>query len=73
MSPEPAPDPARQRFFAIHLIRLTGLLLAGFGLLAIAGRVDLPKAAGVAMFVVGLIDAIVVPLILARKWRTPPQ
>lgn len=66
-----AADPARQRFFVIHAIRLGGLMLAGFGLLGIAGRLDLPKAVGVALFIIGVVDAVVIPLVLTRRWRTP--
>ena len=66
-----ATDPAKQRFFAMQMIRLGGIAIAAFGLLTIAGKIELPKAAGVALFVVGLVDAIVMPLVLARKWRTP--
>ena len=42
-----------------------------FGLLAIAGRVELPVAAGYLLAVVGMAEMLVVPLILSRKWKSP--
>lgn len=62
---------ARSRFMVIQIVRLTGLGLFLFGLLAIAGRVELPVAAGYVLAVVGMAEMLVVPLILSRKWKSP--
>lgn len=66
-------DPARNRFFAIQAIRWIGTLVALFGLLVIYRRIDLPVEAGYVIFVVGLLDALVAPSLLARRWKSPPQ
>jgi hypothetical protein len=67
------PDPAKQRFIVLQLMRLSGAFFALLGLLVVAGKADLPKAAGYAFLVVGFVDLFVVPLLLARRWKSPPQ
>jgi len=64
-------DPARNRFFAIQAMRWIGTLVALFGLLVIYRRIDLPVEAGYVIFVVGLLDALVAPSFLARRWKSP--
>jgi hypothetical protein len=64
---------ARQRFMILNLLRLSGIAMVLFGVLIIAGKVDLPAGAGYVLFAVGLVDALIAPPLLARRWRTPPQ
>ena len=65
-------DKARNRFLAISLLRLAGALLVMFGLVEAAGRLpDVPPIAGMVMVLVGALAFAVVPLLLARRWRTP--
>ena len=66
-------DQARQRFIVLNLVRLTGLFAALFGLAIIAGKLDLPRELGYVAFVIGLFDAMLLPPLLARKWKTPPK
>jgi hypothetical protein len=70
------PDPdsqARNRFFVLNLVRLSGAAMLTFGLLTVAGALPtLPMIAGYALVVIGLVDFLVVPPMLARRWRTPP-
>lgn len=65
-------DPARSRWIALQLIRLTGVAVTLVGILAIAGRIGIPPVAGYVIAVIGLVDAMVVPLLLARRWKSPP-
>ncbi|WP_293881573.1 hypothetical protein [Sphingomonas sp.] len=66
------PDPARPRFVILALIRLGGVLIAFLGIVVIARRwVEPAEIVGGAMILVGAIDVMVVPAILARQWRTP--
>ena len=65
-------DPAKPRFIAIQALRWSGAAMVMFGLLIVYGRIDLPEAAGYALTVVGLIDALIMPTVLARRWRSPP-
>jgi hypothetical protein len=67
-------DPARPRLMIIQAMRWTGLVLVVFGLLVITGRagIDFPREAAYVLVVVGLIDALIMPTVLARRWRSPP-
>ena len=66
------PDPARARFFTLGLIRLGGVALALLGVSIIAKRWIEPAEiiGGVLMFVAA-VDVLVVPVLLAKRWRTP--
>ena len=71
---DPASDEAaRTRFFVIGATRLIGVVIVLAGILGLKGRIPMPDVAGYAFVAFGLIDVFVVPQILARKWRTPPQ
>ena len=67
----PAKDPAKARFIAIALIRLSGVIMVMAGLLITEQRIALPWGAGGFLTVVGFFDVFVMPKILARRWRTP--
>ena len=71
------PDPAAGRFAVIQLLRLSGVAMVLVGLLIAAGRTELlagvPDAVGYALIAGGLADFFVVPTLLARRWRTPPE
>ena len=75
MTPPPsstrAPDPAKSRFIAIQLIRLTGVGMVMLGIAIMVGKVDLPRVSGYLLAAIGLFDAMAMPTILARRWRTP--
>ena len=72
MTPDPsAKDPAKSRFLVLQVMRLSGAVLAIFGLSILAGKIDLPRIAGVALFLVGLFDLLVFPMILIKRWKTP--
>jgi hypothetical protein len=67
------PDPAKTRFIAIQALRWSGLAMAIIGLLAIEKKIELPAEIGYGLFLVGLFGALIMPSLLARRWRTPPQ
>jgi hypothetical protein len=64
-------DPAKAKFIAIQALRWSGLALVLAGLLVLYGKIDLPEIAGYVLFVVGLLDALIMPGVLARLWKTP--
>lgn len=69
---------ARQRFFAISLFRLSGVFILMFGFLIMLETFDFvsgqkAKLMGAIIATVGMFQTIIVPRILARAWRTPPQ
>ncbi len=68
--PKPA-DPARARFLFIAAHRLIGAVLVMLGMLAMQGALDWGKGLGKVLAITGLIVFFVVPLVLARAWRTP--
>jgi hypothetical protein len=69
---------ARQRFIALNLFRLSGVAILMFGFLVMLekfGFVEGQKAKlmGAVIASAGMFQTIIVPRILARAWRTPPQ
>lgn len=63
---------AQYRFLVLNIVRITGAIMLVLGLAVIANGVfDLPKAAGYVLFVFGIIDFMLVPLLLAKKWKSP--
>lgn len=69
---------ARQRFFAIGLFRLSGVIILMFGFLIMLEKFSFvlgekAKLMGAIIATVGMFQTIIVPRILARAWRTPPQ
>jgi hypothetical protein len=76
---KPAPNDAaaRNRWMVITMLRLFGFVVAVLGLVMSQGAVDLAgdsnTIVGYAFIVVGLLDGFVVPQLLARKWRSPPE
>lgn len=64
---------AKQRFFALGLLRLSGAVLIAIGTAVITkGLFGLPLMAGYAFFAIGILDFIILPLILAKRWKSPP-
>jgi hypothetical protein len=64
---------ARNRYMIIQMLRIFGVGLTIVGILIVRGKIDLDPIVGYAFIVVGLLDAFGTPLVLARKWRTPPE
>ncbi len=64
---------ARNRFFAIGVMRLMGVAMIVIGLMTINGRIAvLPPVAGYVLVLIGMADFLLVPRILARRWRSQP-
>ena len=64
---------ARNRYMIIQAMRIFGVALTIGGILITRGKIALDPIIGYAFIAVGLIDAFGAPLLLARKWRTPPE
>ena len=62
---------ARSRWMIMQVMRVSGAAFVVVGALIAAGKTSLPPLAGTVLMLVGLLDATVVPLLLARRWRTP--
>ena len=64
-------DPAKRRYFTIQAVRAAGVVMVLLGILVLNGRLDWPEILGYFLFLNGLFDALFLPTILARRWKTP--
>jgi hypothetical protein len=65
---------AQYRFLVLNLVRITGAAMLVIGLAVIAREAfGLPKAAGYVLFLFGFIDFLVVPVFLAKRWKSTPN
>ena len=64
---------AKQRFFMLSLIRLASTSLIVVGLLILAGKINIPRPAGAAFTIFGLLELVLLPRFLASKWKTPGE
>lgn len=66
-------DPARAKFLFIASHRVVGAVLVMLGMLAMQGALDWGKDLGKVLAIVGLIEFFLLPLILARLWKSLPE
>ena len=66
-------DQARTRYMVMQALRIGGVAMVIVGILIVRGKIEVPTVAGYVLIAVGLLDTFAVPLLLARKWRTPPE
>lgn len=69
---------AKKRFFALSIMRLMGVAFAMIGFILISGGFALAgqptdRWIGAAVVLVGAFDFAVMPLLLARRWRSPKE
>jgi hypothetical protein len=65
---------AQYRFLVINLCRITGAIMLVVGLAVIAREAfGLPKAAGYLLFFVGMLDFLLVPVLLSKRWKSKPS
>lgn len=65
---------AQYRFLVLNLVRIAGAVMLVIGLAVIAREAfGLPRAAGYVLFLVGFIDFLVVPVFLAKRWKSTPN
>lgn len=68
------PDPARARFFALGLIRLSGVVVAFTGVSIVVKRwLEPADLIGGALMAVGAFAVMILPLMLVKRWRTPKE
>jgi hypothetical protein len=73
MDNRPSDDVARGRWLAITVTRIAGVVMVVVGIFGLQGVIDYPDIAAYALIGVGLVDVFVIPQVLARKWRSPPE
>jgi hypothetical protein len=65
---------SQYRFLVINLCRISGAIMLVIGLAVIAREAfGLPKAAGYALFFIGIFDFLLVPVFLAKRWKSKPD
>ena len=65
---------AQYRFLVINLCRIGGAIMLVTGLAVIARQAfGLPIAAGYVLFLIGMFAFLLVPVFLAKKWKSKPQ
>lgn len=65
---------AQYRFLVINICRITGAVMLVIGLAVIArGVLGLPKAAGYLLFLVGMVDFLLAPVFLSKRWKSKPK
>lgn len=65
---------AQYRFLVINICRITGAIMLVVGLAVIArGAFGLPKAAGYVLFLVGMVDFLMAPVFLSKRWKSTPK
>jgi NCAIR mutase (PurE)-related protein len=71
MSPEDRK--ARTRFFIIGAARLAGAITIALAVAVSYGRIDgIPNSVGYGLLVLGIVGMIVLPRVLAARWKSPP-
>ena len=73
MDDRPSDDVARNRWMVINALRVGGVAMVLVGLMIVRQVIAVDAWAGYVIGAVGLADVFLVPLMLARKWRTPPE
>jgi hypothetical protein len=71
--PDQPDETARNRWMVINAVRLAGAAMVIVGILGVRGVFEYPAVAGYLLIAVGLFDVFWVPIMLARKWRSPKE
>ncbi|WP_395614814.1 hypothetical protein [Sphingorhabdus sp.] len=65
---------AQYRFLVINLCRIIGAILLVLGLAVIARETfGIPKAAGYLLFLVGMLNFLLLPVFLSKRWKSKPD
>jgi hypothetical protein len=66
-------DKSRQRFIVLAAIRFSGVAIAFLGIAVVMRRLIEPAdIIGTALIAIGAFEVLVLPLLLVRRWRSPP-
>ncbi|MGJ8536255.1 MAG: hypothetical protein ACSHW2_03815 [Parasphingopyxis sp.] len=76
MTPEDREFLAKSRWQTMQLLRFTGIIVMIIGMWIWAGdilRIGGWPMLGVPIFALGIFEALVLPVLLAKRWKSPPQ
>ena len=66
-------DLAKRRFFTLAMLRFSGVVLAFVGISILAKRwIEPAEIVGGTLLAVAIVDVLVMPTILIRRWRSKP-
>ncbi|MEP2235649.1 MAG: hypothetical protein ABJM58_07850 [Alteripontixanthobacter sp.] len=69
----PDDELAKRRWGLLQLVRLGAALAVLLGIVIISGRLIAVPAIGYALLVAGAFGFFALPVMLAKKWKSPPQ
>ena len=69
----PDDELAKRRWGRLQLVRLGAALAVLLGIVIISGRLIAVPAIGYALLVAGAFGFFALPVMLAKKWKSPPQ
>ncbi|WP_088310171.1 hypothetical protein [Novosphingobium sp. B 225] len=69
----PNDDLARTRFLFLNLIRLGSVALVLFGLTIASGKLGWPEWIGMVLVAAGAAEFFLLPMMLAKRWKSPDQ
>jgi hypothetical protein len=75
MTPEEPERLAKSRFQTLQLLRFTGIIVTIIGMWVWAGDIIREGGwplVGAPIFALGMFEALVAPVMLARRWKSPP-
>ena len=67
------PDPAKGRWAMLQLIRAGGLLFILGGMVILSDVVSGPPVLGIGLLLIGLFEFFFLPVLIARRWKSPPE
>jgi hypothetical protein len=71
MTPEQIEAQARARFMILNMLRATGVAIMLVGMAIVAtGALEPRDLIGSSIFAVGFLESLIIPQVLARKWRS---
>lgn len=76
MSPKDQERLVKSRYQSIQLCRFTGVIVMILGMWIWTGDILREggwMALGMPLFLLGVFEALWLPIILARRWKTPPS
>ena len=63
-------DPAKLGFMVLQFMRMSGVAFAVVGAGIMVGKIHLPPQIGLGLAVFGVIESLVLPALLAHKWKS---
>ena len=67
----PDENEAKKRFLFLSLIRIGGAVFLTLGLMILGGKVRMQQELGLPLALIGLAGFLLVPVWLAKRWKSP--